>query len=128
LVQVKLTGEEKKTILNALSIARIFYEKTKRKEEYFQVEDLFELLFFEKEITVSLSEQDVTCYLEDAKRLDTILKEREARVSAPEGGCRVYQFRAMPEGPDDPDDPDEVAADRYFSVKMKEIAKEHPEI
>lgn len=127
-MQVKLSGDEKRTILNALSVARIFYEKTKRKEEYFQVEDLFELLFFEKEIIVSLSDQDVTYYLEEAKKLEAILKDREARLSVPEEGCRVYQFRSMPEGPDDPDDPDEVAADKYFSAKMKEIAKEHPEI
>lgn len=124
-MQVKLSDDEKKTITKALGIARIFYEKTKRKDEYFQIEELTDLLFFEKEITVCLSDSNVTYYTEDAKRLGDLLKERESRMSARKQGCKVCQFRSMPDGPIDPD---EVEADKYFRAKMKEIAKEHPEI
>ncbi|MDR9788367.1 MAG: hypothetical protein RJR37_14190 [Peptococcaceae bacterium MAG4] len=40
----------------------------------------------------------------------------------------MYQFKTMPEGPEDPDDPDGVKADIRITRRMKEIAKEHPEL
>lgn len=127
-MQIKLSDEEKATILNALNIARIFYEKTKRKEDYFKIDNLAELLLFEKEITVNLSDRDITYESEHAKRLETLLKEREAHIKAPKESGQVYQFKSMPDGPADPDDPDDVAADKYLRVKMKKMEKEHPEI
>jgi len=127
-VRIKLSGEEKATILNALNIARLFYEKTKRKEEYFKVDNLAELLLFEKEITVELSDSDITYESEHSKRLETLLKEREAQIKAPRESGQVYQFKAMPDGPADPDDPDDVAADINLRLKMKQLEKEHPEI
>ncbi|MGI6492933.1 MAG: hypothetical protein ACOX0T_11185 [Pelotomaculum sp.] len=127
-MQIKLTDEEKATILNALNIARIFYEKTKRKEDYFKVDNLSELLLFEKEITVDLSDSDIIYKSEQSKRLETLLKEREAQSKAPKESGQVYQFKSMPDGPVDPDDPDDVAADKYLRVKMKKMEKEHPEI
>ena len=125
---VKLSDGERLAIIQALGLARIFYEKTGRKEEYFEVEDLARLLFFAGEITADVSDDRVTYYSEDAKRLKDLLEDRESRAKAEEQGCRVYQFRTMPEGPDDPDDPDEVDADISITRRMKEIAKEHPEL
>lgn len=126
-MQVKLTGEELRTITSVLDIARIFYEKTKRKEEYFEVNDLARLLFFADEITAALSDAN-TAYSPDSKKLKDLLDERAAKIKANDQGCQVYPFRTMPEGPDDPDDPDEVEVDFAITQKMKEIAKEHPEI
>ena len=127
-MQVKLTEDEKRTIIKALDIARIFYEKTKRKEDYLKVDGLADILFFEKEITVILSDENAIYYTDDAKKLGELLEERAARLKAEEQGCKVYQLKSVPEGPVDPDDPDEVEADKYFRSKMIEIAKEHPEI
>lgn len=127
-MQVKLTKEEEFAIEKALNIARLFFEKTGRKEEYFEVDDLAGLLFFAGEIMVDLSDDRVTYYTEDAKKLKVLLEEREARARAKEQGCKVYQFRTMLEGPEDPDDPDEVEADIRITRRMREIAKEHPEL
>jgi hypothetical protein len=126
-MQVKLSDDERRRIVDALYIARLFYEKNRKKEEYFEVDDLCELLFFADELLADLSDANTT-YSEDSKKLKDLLKEREARKKAGEQGCKVFQFRLMPEGPDDPDDPDEVEADTIITRKMKEIAKEHPEI
>lgn len=126
-MQVKLTGEELRTITGALDIARLFYEKTKRQDAYFEVDDLARLLFFADEITADLSDENTT-YPPQSKKLKDLLKDRAARLAANGQGCQVYKFRTMPEGPDDPDDPDEVEADIAITHKMKEIAKEHPEI
>jgi len=125
---VKLSDDEKRTIIKAINIARIFYEKTKRKEDYLKTDSLADILFFEKEITVHLSDENATYYSEDAKKLGELLEERAALLRAEEQGCKVYQLKPVPEGPVDPDDPDEVEADKYFRSKMMEIAKEHPEI
>ena len=127
-MQVKLSDDERRQIVDALYIARLFYEKTGRQEEYFEVDDLCKLLFFANELTTDLSDERVTYYTEDAKKLKDLLKERESKAKAKEQGCKVYQFRTMPEGPDDPDDPDEVEADKFINEKMREIAKEHPEL
>lgn len=127
-MQVKLSADEKMTIMKALNIASIFYEKNRRREDYFKVNDLTDLLFFEKEITALLSDENTTYYSESAKKLNEILKERDSKASAEEQGCKVYQLRPLPEGPNDPDDPDEIEADKYMSAKIKEIAKEHPEL
>lgn len=127
-MQVKPTKEEAFAMEKALHIARLFYEKSGRKEEYFEVDDLTDLLFFAGEVAVNLSDDNVTYYTENAKKLKDLLEERESRLKAKEQGCKVYQFRTMPEGPEDPDDPDEVEADRSLTRKMREIAKEHPEL
>jgi hypothetical protein len=127
-MRVKLSADEKMTIMKALNIASIFYEKTRRKEDYFKVNELTDLLFFETEITALLSDENTTYYSDSAKRLEELLKEREFKVSAEEQGCKVYQLRPLPEGPIDPNDQDEIEADKYMSPKMKEIAKEHPEL
>jgi hypothetical protein len=126
-MRVKLSDGERRTIVSALDIARIFYEKTKRKEDYFEVDDLARLLFFAGELTADLSD-DSTTYSTDSKKLKDLLEERETRAKAEEHDCRVYQFRTIPEGPDDPDDPDEVESDIRITRRMKEIAKEHPEL
>ncbi|HPZ43584.1 MAG TPA: hypothetical protein PL078_06215 [Bacillota bacterium] len=125
---VKLSDEERRRIMDALYIARHFYEKTKRKDDYFEVDDLVGLLFFAGEIIVNLSDDNVTYYTENAKKLKDLLAERDAKLKAKEQGCKVYQFKTMPEGPEDPDDPDGVKADIRITRRMKEIAKEHPEL
>jgi len=124
---VKLTREEGLAIEKALYIARTFYEKTGRKQEYFEVDDLARLLFFADEIIADLSD-DNTTYSPDSKKLKDLLEERDVRAKAKEQGCKVYQFRTILEGPEDPDDPDEVEADIRITRRMREIAKEHPEI
>ncbi len=93
-----------------------------------QVDVLADILFFEKEITVHLSDENATYYSDDAKKLGELLEERAARLKAEEQGCKVYQLKTVPEGPVDPDDPNEVEADKYFRSKMMEIAKDYPKI
>lgn len=127
-MQVKLSADEKMTIMKALNIASIFYEKNRRREDYFKVNDLTDLLFFETEITALLSDENTTYYSKGAKRLEELIKERGSKASAEDQGCKIYQLRPLPEGPDDPDDPDEIEAEKYMSTKMKEITKEHPEL
>lgn len=123
----KLTGHELRTLTSALDIARLFYEKTKRKEEYFAADDLARLFFFADELTADLSDESTT-YSPASKTLKDLLDERDIKIKANDQVCQVYPFRVMPEGPDDPDDPDETEADLMISRQMKEIAKEHPEI
>ena len=91
------------------------------------MDELARLLFFAGDLTVDLSDENTT-YSADSKKLKDLIEEREARSKAEEQGCRVYQFRTLPEGPDDPDDPDEVESDIRITRRMKEIAKEHPEL
>lgn len=74
---VKLTRDELLTITSALDIARIFFEKTKRKEDFFEVDDLARLLFFADEMTADLSDENTT-YSLDSKTLKDLLKERDA--------------------------------------------------
>lgn len=126
-MQVKLTRDELQTITGALDIARIFFEKTKRKEDFFEVDDLARILFYANEITANLSDENTT-YSPDSRTLGELLAERDAKLKANSQGCQVYQFRTMPEGLIDPDDPDEVAADLAITKRMKAIAKEHPEL
>lgn len=121
---VKLSNDERRTVVQALGLAQIFYEITGRKEEYFEVHDLARLLFFSGELVADLSDDNVVYHIGGTKKLKDLLEERESR----EQGCKMYQFRTMPEGLEAPDDPDDAEADILITRRVKKIAKEYPEL
>jgi len=117
-VKIALDFDEKDSILDALNVARYFYEKLNRIDDARKVERLQHLLIGLEGITVDLNLDGLT--KEGRIWFDETLRKREAILHGT-GGEVVELYRPLPI---DEDDPNEVSAEREVARIAREYARD----
>jgi hypothetical protein len=116
-MKIELEIEERHCLMNALNVARYFYEKLNQIDRAAEAQQVHDLLNSAREIHAHVDMEHRTEsgrqeYLE-------ILRKREARLKGNGKVVELYQF-----APVDEDDPNEVSADREIGRIAREWARE----
>lgn len=117
-MEVKLNFDERNCIMNALNVARYFYDKLNRTDDARQVQQLQNLLFCLDDVTVNIRLDGLT--ESGRKRLSEALKKRVARANS-KGGEVIELYRPLSV---DEDDPDQVSADMEIGRIAREYARD----
>lgn len=116
-MKIELEMEEINCLMNALNLARRFYEKTNQIDRAREAQQVHDLLTRAREIHAHVYTEHMT---ESARKeyMET-LRKREARLKGGGKVVELYQF-----APVDEDDPDQVSADREIGKIAREWARE----
>ncbi len=116
-MKIELEMEEMFCLMNALSVARYFYEKLNQIDRAAEAQQVHDLLTSAREIHAHVHMEQMT----ELGRQDyqEILRKREARLKGDGKVIELYQF-----APFDEDDPNEVSADQEISRIAREWAKD----
>ncbi|WP_027365084.1 hypothetical protein [Desulfotruncus alcoholivorax] len=116
-MKIVLEIEERYCLMNALNMARYFYERTNQIDRAAEAQQVHDLLTSAREIHAHISMEGWTqTYIKEYKEL---LQKREARLRGNGKVIEMYQF-----APVDEDDPNEVSADQEISRIAREWARE----
>ncbi len=116
-MKIELEMEERHCLMNALNVARYFYEKLNQIDRAAEAQQVHDLLTSADEIHAHISFEGWTqSYIEEYKEL---LQKREARLKGDEKVIELYQF-----APVDEDDPNEVSADQEISRIARDWSRE----
>jgi hypothetical protein len=103
--------------MNALNVARFFYEKLNQIDRAAEAQQVHDLLTSAREIHAHISMEGWTqTYINEYQEL---LHKREARLRGDGKVIELYQFASV-----DEDDPNEVSADREIGRIAREWARE----
>jgi len=116
-MKIELVLEEIDCIMNALNVARYFYEKTNQIDRAREAQQVHDLLTDADEIHAHVEMQYMTEH--GKKKYLELLRKREARLSGKGQVIELYQPM-----PVDEDDPNEVSADQEISRIAREWARE----
>ncbi len=116
-MKVELTLEEINCLMNALNLARRFYEKTNQVDRAKEAQQVHDLLAGAGEIHAHVALQHMT--EAGQKEYRELLRKREARLKGNGKVIELYQF-----APVDEDDPNEVSADREIGRIARDWARE----
>lgn len=117
-MKIQLDFDERNCILDALNVARYFYEKLNRIDDARKVERLQDLLIGLEGVTVDINLDGLT--EEGRVWFNETIRKREARLNE-KGGEVIELYRPLPI---DEDDPDEVSADREITRIAREYARD----
>jgi hypothetical protein len=109
--------EEINSIMNALNVARYFYEKINQIDRAREAQQVHDLLASAGEIHAHITFEGWTqSYIKEYKEL---LRKREAWLKGDGKVIELYQFASV-----DEDDPNEVSADREIGRIAREWARD----
>ena len=116
-MKIELEREENHCLMNALSLARYFYERLNQIDRAAEAQQVHDLLTSARDIHAHIPMEGWTqAYIEEYKEL---LRKREARLKGDGKVVELYKFASV-----DEDDPNEVSADREITRIAREWARE----
>jgi len=116
-MKIELEIEERHCLMNALNVARYFYEKLNQIDRAAEAQQVHDLLNSAREIHAHVHMEHMTEF--GRQEYLEILRKREARLKGDGKVVELYQF-----APVDEDDPNEVSADLEIGRIAREWAGE----